>query len=255
MKPYIGITGFTTADEIKLISQAAEKLGLGNDKDYTLMMGFLTSDNRLGNIFKRGHRSPAFNSLANLLSEVPSGVLPVIHHHTYNPDDLGNQMDMMFGMFYENNLCKAIQINIDWPNVDAIKKTKERFPDLDVVLQLPQNALDVSVDDIVSKASAYEGLVSYVLIDPSAGAGLDYDQSKAVVLLNALDAAVPSAIKGVAGGLCAANVYDQTMEINQKYLKPYFVDAEGKLRTSDWQSLDIGKCVNYLANAKSALTK
>ena len=44
MKPYIGITGFKFVEEVLRISSAADKLGLGNDKEYTLMLGFLTAD-------------------------------------------------------------------------------------------------------------------------------------------------------------------------------------------------------------------
>jgi len=255
MKPYIGITGFKSLHEVKSISRAADLLGLGNNKEYALMMGFLTSDNRLRELTKESHRSPAFADLPELLSAVPDSMFPVIHHHTDHPEQLGDQLSTIFNVLYGENLCRAVQINIDWPDTDILKQTKERFPDLDIVLQLPQNALNVPVDGLVSKASEYAGLVSYILIDPSAGAGINYDSSKAVNVLNRLNDAIPSTINGVAGGLCAKNVFDQTTDIVSGYANKFFIDAENKLRSDDWLSLDIGKCMHYLSEAKLALER
>lgn len=255
MKPYVGITGFTSGIEVELISQFAQRLNFGNDKDYTIMLGFLTSDSRLSNIVKSGTRSPAFADLENLLSLVPDNLLPAIHYHTKDNDSLGDSLIGMFNLFYEQNLCRTVQLNVLWPNVDGLKKAKDVFPDLDIVLQLSHNALNLCENDLLSKVESYGRLVSYVLIDPSGGLGIDYDEGNSLDLLNKLDGILPLPIKGVAGGLSPENVFDRTSNINSNYKNAFCIDAEGKLRSEDNLSLDIGKCINYLSQARLALDK
>ena len=253
MKPYIGITGFTSVDEIRSISSAAVKLGLGNDKDYTLMMGFLVSDSRIKNPLKRSTRSPAYVDLVNLLSHVPEDMLPVIHYDTSNKNDLSEQIIGLFDVLYEHNYSRTVQLNISWPDIGEIRKVKNTFPDLDVVVCLTNKMLRTPEDELVSRMGAYEGWVSYVLIDPSGGYGLDFDEIQTTFLLSKLDKVMPTSIKGFAGGLDYTNVFDKVKRISSNYGLPFFIDAEGKLRTEDHLSLDVGNCVNYISNALLAL--
>lgn len=254
IKPYIGITGYKTAAEVTSGLLLADWLGLSNKNEYTFMMGFLTSDKRMINPSTAGKQSPARDSLSSLLEIAAVGdIMPTLHYYSEDQDNLGKNLITLFDGLYDKNLSRAVQLNMKWPSIDGIKQAKDKMPDLDIILQLPKRAMDMSEDNIAQKVSDYAGLVSYVLIDPSGGLGIDYDESSVLSLLKKLDDVLPSIPKGVAGGLGPLNAYERLSSLASKYDGSLICDAQGKLRSSNKFSLETEKSKLYALGAITAL--
>lgn len=254
MKPYIGITGFKTVDEVVAAGNA---FGAHPVDGYVPMFGIASSAKRLADKRTGGEQTPAVQDIPALLTHVPNGSLPMLHYHTTNKDTLIAEVEDLFliGDVYAHGLCRAMQLNMDWPSPRSLEKVLGCFPDMAIVLQLPKRAMGgLTAETIATKAHDYEGLVQYVLIDPSGGKGIDFDEHATMDLLHALDAALPSVTLGVAGGLSGDNVGQRVSTIRQTYTKSFCIDAQGKLRCSNNLAIDPAKAQHYIQTATHALS-
>ena len=244
MKPYIGITGFKTTEQIDFAAKEFEK-----NNAYG-MFGFLTSSKRLANKEIEGKQSPAVKQLDFLVSMVPKNQLAMLHYHTQEQGTMVDEVKTLMTNMYQNNLCKAIQLNMPWPQKESIDQLLQTFPELQIVLQLPTRATgDLEPEEIAKKASTYDSLVTYALIDPSGGKGVEFDIQNATTLMNYLHQAMPTTTIGVAGGFSPQNVEARVQEIQKHYAEPFFIDAQGRLRTEDKKSLDKTKVGEYIKAA------
>src|SRR3989338_32141 len=140
-KPYIGITGFKIPAEInetvKLFDLYLQK------NDYTAMFGFLVSNKRLTDFNAKGEKSPAIKDLNELTSLVPKKYLPMMHYYTNNKNNLADEVAILFNHnnMYHNNNCRALQINMDWPEINQIGTIKSTFPKMKIVMQIPNMAM------------------------------------------------------------------------------------------------------------------
>src|SRR3989344_168917 len=140
-KPYVGITGFKTKTEIDEISRTWEEQG--RDLGYKFMFGFICSAKRLKEKEKSGTESPSINDLPILTGITPRFGLPMIHYYTPNRERLSQELQEVFstGKMYEQGFCRAVQLNMTWPDPDQIQEVKKEFPNLEIVLQLPKETL------------------------------------------------------------------------------------------------------------------
>lgn len=247
MRPYVGITGYTTKDQIDAIALTCSGQGF-SDGRYTAMFGFLCHAKQLGLPKFAGPRNPAVVDLESLLGAVPQWAVPMIHFDTQNHARLKEDLSALFGLArqYVDRRCKALQLNVEWPRPTDIQKVKEMLPGLEVVLVIGDKRYK-SVDEQVSRASEYKGLVEYCLVDPSAGAGQDLDIPRTLELMHGCSESLPGTLIGNAGGYCSANVAPRLREFHSRYGKPFFIDAEGKLLTH--KGLDIDECQMYIREA------
>jgi phosphoribosylanthranilate isomerase len=246
-KPYIGITGFTTKEEINTIyNQFLNNNYSQIDSNYTIMIGIISSNNRLKKL-NEGKRSPDINQLNEILKVVPKNPMPAIHYFTRNPNNLASEIKQLYSYKEIYNNCQALQINLAWPDPNQIRKIKEEFKDMKIILQLPHKALDD-----ISRATDYKNLADYCLIDPSGGLGKEITNVN-IELLNNLKQNLPNTILGIAGGLDQYNIRDIITKSNQIYKHNFSIDAEGRLRTNNDKYLDYNKTNNYIKNTIEAI--
>jgi hypothetical protein len=245
-KNYVGVTGFKTKEDVLHIADVARNLGYPNDK--TVMFGILCSSKYLDTPDVAGRLSPPLNQTAEIAKRVPNWAIPMMHYHTKERAFFNE----VYRLFSQNNLydsCKAVQLNIDWPNLNDMSKIKNCFPALDIVLQIPKRATDgLSMNELQQKVSEYSEFADYALIDPSGGRGIDFDIEKGIETILAIDSVLPNTLIGIAGGFDGSNVRERLQQISNKYKKEFFIDAEGKLMTEN--TLDYAKVNTYLENAR-----
>lgn len=256
-KPYVGITGLKTVEEVDAVNVIFQKNGFDQNFSHLPMYGFIVTDKRLADMTKEGTQSPKFVDLPLLASLSPSTTLPMMHYYTENKDHLADEIEQVFsyGGMYRSGDCRAVQLNIDWPHLKQIEKIKTLFDKMAIVLQLPARAMEgKTATEIAHQAKDYDGFVSYALIDPSGGLGLDFDLERSLELMNSLYHAMPNTQIGVAGGFSGENVEERIRALRGRYIEPFCIDAQGKLRDDhDKGKLDFEKVQQYVQGAARVL--
>jgi len=282
---YIGITGLKTIKEVlKAVSLFKNRKVNCNYYYYYCddnecgckglitphkqMLGFLVSDKRLQDPNSEGTQSPALKHLNDLIdcavamAEQRNDIcIPMIHYYTQNRDKLAEEISKVFTPLYER--CKAVQINIAWPDISQIEKIKQEFPELHIVLQLNKEAMDKAKgEELIQRAKEYEKLIEYILIDSSGGKGVEFDVEKCAEIVYALTINFTNKNIGIAGGFDGDNVEQRVWAIYKKLQtaetirEPLFcIDAQGKLRTPDKEAIDTAKMEKYIRKAMLAFRK
>lgn len=247
MRPqrYIGITGFMSREEVDGVLSV-----LSDERETLVMIGGLVSAKTLQDgQSKWPKRYPEPNTLGKIFPSYRN-VLNLIHFNTRNQDRL------LFDMNWTQDLagpnCHGFQLNIAWPDKKVLEQYKKgsMFRNKTIVLQCGAKAMKEagSPFNVGMRLRDYEGLVDYVLIDPSGGLGKEFNPEDAraafyYIRENARDS---NAIGlGIAGGLHAGNLG------NLQSMLPDFefsIDAEGKLRDGN-DNLDIAAAQAYLRAA------
>ena len=246
MRPYIGITGLKTTDDIKKITGIFDKNCL-DSSGFEGMMGFLCDTRNIEDTKREGKRSPSLENLARLIEAVPSRYMGMVHYHTKNHDDLYAESIKLreYVPGFQN-----IQYNVDWPSIRQLEKIRHEICE-NIVLQLPARAIEHLDNKQVARITqAYDGLASYVLIDMSGGKGIEMDEEKTADLVHELSKKLMHTTIGVAGGLSAENVASKVGIIKKGAgIERFCIDAEGRLRTDDILSIDMNKAENYILSA------
>ena len=242
MNRYIGITGFKAAEEVHFCDSVAK------GKEPMLMYGILTSQKSIHSPELEGSRRPAMTKVQEILSTVPEYALPMIHHCSDNRN-ISEEISRIFSYdsIYDKELVKALQLNQRLPEIKELEKIKGKYDGLQMVLQLepPDLANPQETGKIVKN---YDGIIEYIIIDPSRGAGKELDLDNTLEVLLALDT---KAIPVIAGGLNPGNVADVIQFFRKKYGDNFCIDAEGRLR-EDPNYLSRNLAGNYIRNALKA---
>lgn len=201
-------------------------------------------------------RYPAFSDVPKMLDAAGDNVLTMIHYDSRQEDTLAEQLNKIF----REVKCRAVQLNIPWPDVKQIKRAKYIFPDLKIVLQLSREMMQGrSPDEIASKMNQYGDSVSYVLIDPSGGSGIPFAPQDIVPIFLKLKEKTNLTL-GFAGGFDGDNVGKRVQQlINLTGTDMFCIDAESGLRDKFSDSygddiLNLDKVRNYL-QASSIILK
>ncbi|MFH0987851.1 MAG: hypothetical protein V1763_00580 [Parcubacteria group bacterium] len=242
LKPYIGITGFMSPDEVERIMNVVRIDGNRN-----LMVGVLASSKTLHG-FKNKYpgRYPSVRRIKDIFFQRPA-MLNLIHYSTDAPETLAAQLGKL--MQWGGNKVHGFQLNVAWPSVAEIREHKRRYPATTIVLQVGKHAMelvDSSPNACAERVAQYDGVVDYVLIDPSGGRG---EPLSVVTARDYLSAIRNHGIKMglvVAGGLCAATL--SRIKPLIKEFPDLSIDAEGRLRTPD-DHLDIEAAIAYWQSA------
>lgn len=280
MKPksYIGITGFNTVAQVKELNTRLNSYPFGY-----FMYGVTCSNKRLLDPTSSGKTSPSLNELPKILEEVPKHHLPMVHYFSSNEKTLHEEV---VALFEYCDLACGLQLNATWPHPEQIRhiqqKLSNRYPSkrtswehVPITLQLPKSVLELSNNDIITGLQQYEGLISYALIDPSGGEGIDVDLKRASELLQWMQTSLETITPGVAGGFGHDNVAARIKELRnisrchscqQDVVKDFCIDAQGKLRTDEeiravyprmatvkkQSILSVDKAITYINNALHA---
>lgn len=259
-KAYVGITGPVNIQETRDICKEFSEAGYSMESPHIPMIGFLISYKTLNGQPTGNKRYPPANTLLNLLQATNGQVLTMVHYNSREIDTLSNQVAQIFDGVYEKGLCKAIQLNIVWPDINQVARIKEQYPDMQVVFQASHKATDGKTpNQIAQGVRNYGDSISYVLIDPSSGRGMPFDLESSVAIYSELREKCSDLTIGFAGGFTGENVALRLNEILQKIGESNFcIDAEGGLRdkiTSAYGDdlLNIEKVRGYLQSTSSVL--
>jgi hypothetical protein len=260
VKPYVGITGPVNVQETKDICREFSQAGYSMENPHIPMLGFLVSYKTLNGQSTQNRRYPSANSLPELLKATDRQVLTMVHYNSKDIDTLSNQVAQIFEGVYENGLCRAIQLNIVWPDIGQVARIKEQHPEMQVVFQASHKAMDGKTPNQIAKGIYdYRDSISYVLIDPSGGRGMPFNLESSVAIYSELREQCPDLTIGFAGGFSGENVAPRLREILKQIEEDKFcIDAEGGLRdkvTSAYGDdlLNIEKVRAYLQSASSVL--
>ena len=251
--PYIGITGFTTRDEIAAVLDAVPAA-----PGRLLMCGVLLSNALLsGDPSDAPNRCPPPDAIAGIFSDDPR-CLNLIHYRPRPGANLADALARAHQVGGPN--CHGVQINATrgapWPDPTALLEYRTRSQPRRIVLQAGREAM-ASVDGdparLAQRCAEYVGLVTDVLVDASEGLGLPLDAARSAGYLDALADAAPDLGLVVAGGLHADNI-DALLSPLLPRWRHVSIDAEGRLRDAD-DVLDVAAAMAYLGAAMGLLLR
>ena len=279
-QPYLGITGPVTREEVDAL---CKEFSDANYKNYSiqnhstpnppapnqpthlLMLGFLVSYKTLHGQTTTNRRYFSIEQISKLVTGLPPSVLPMIHYNSREMETLAEQVTKIFdeateaGM-YATGLCRALQLNIVWPNAAQVGEIKNKFPAMRLVFQASQKAMEGRTPtEIAEGIRSYGDVFSYVLIDPSGGKGIEFDIQHSLAVYNTVRNKLPDLTVGFAGGFTGDNVTERVEQIAQRIGTKYFcIDAEGGLRdkiTPEYGDdvLNLTKARAYIRNAAKGL--
>ena len=244
MTPYVGITGFTTPEEVGAVIQS-----LSSSPERFLMCGVLLSNALLnGATSDAPGRCPLPGSIAGIFSSDPR-CLNLVHYRPRAEADLAETLARAMAVGGVN--CHGVQINAirgaPWPDPLVLQEFRDRCHPRRIVLQIGREAMksaESRPDEIARRCASYEGIVTDVLVDASEGMGVPLDAQRTIRYLAAIAEAVPGMGLVVAGGLCADNL-DALLSPLLLHWAGVSIDAEGRLRDSD-DKLDVSVAGGYL---------
>lgn len=245
-KPYVGITGFMSQGEVlsvlDVVSSSSHRL---------VMIGVLASQKTvfLGETNKWPNRYPNLGDIAGIFP-VHSLALNLVHYNTKEPETLLEQMLEVTKWGGPN--FEGFQLNVAWPRPQILEKYRCSHGNMKIVLQVGGGAFKKIDDSPIKLAkkivNEYEGLVDYLLLDPSGGHGKLFDSERVREYLVALreEGAERFIGLGVAGGLSPT-----TLNLVEPLIKDFpeiSIDAEGRLRDGD-DKLDVDVAKKYVSKA------
>jgi phosphoribosylanthranilate isomerase len=259
-KAYVGITGPADIPETRAIGKEFSEAGYSMESPHIPMLGFLVSYKTLNGPATQNRRYPPVNSLPDLLRETAGQVLTMVHYNSKERDTLSHQVTRIFDGVYDKGWCRAIQLNLVWPEPEQVARIREHYPAMLIVFQASHKAMEGKTpNQIASGIKDYGDSISYVLIDPSGGRGRPFDLESSVATYSELREQCPELTIGFAGGFTGENIAPRLREILQRVERNDFcIDAEGGLRdkiTSAYGDdlLNIEKVRGYLQSASAVL--
>jgi hypothetical protein len=229
-EPYIGLSGFTSHMQVRNAMTSV----LPRGSQQLVMIGVLVTHETL---HRRGStnyplRYPSPEELGKIfLPDDGYRFLNLLHFATKKPDEL--YCDLCYAQDLAGEYCHGFQLNMPWPEPDTLSYYKKRKNNNTLVLQCGREALEICGNDpaqIAKKVQEYEGLVDYVLIDPSGGEGKPFDPEFVLRCFDELRALRWPSF-GVAGGL-RYKALEPLRNILDRH--PFFsIDAESGLRDAD----------------------
>lgn len=231
LKPYVGVTGPVNVNETNFIRQAFSDAGYSMKGKHIPMIGFLVSYKSLNGIPMKNRRYPKVEDLPQMLEASGSDIYNMIHYNSREPN-LADQVHRIFDRLYSEKLCRSLQLNIVWPDIQQVYLIKKRYPMMDIVFQASHQVIEGrSAKKIAQEISHYGDAIEYVLIDPSGGKGREFDIDKSVSLYSDIREICPQIIIGFAGGFTGENLRGRVNELIKKTGSNGFcIDAEGGLR-------------------------
>ncbi|MEK6950347.1 MAG: hypothetical protein AABX13_01335 [Nanoarchaeota archaeon] len=259
-KAYVGITGPANIPETRAICKEFSEAGYSRDSPHIPMLGFLVSYKTLNGQTTQNRRYPPANSLPDLLRATGGQVLTMVHYNSREIDTLSQQVAQIFDDVYDKSWCRALQLNIVWPDLGQVARIREQYPEMQIVFQASLKAMEGKTpNQIAQKIKEYQDLISYVLIDPSGGRGRPFDLESSVAIYSELKEQCLDLTIGFAGGFTGENLAPRLREILQQIkANDFCIDAEGGLRdkiTSAYGDdlLNIEKVRGYLQSASAVL--
>ena len=239
-KPYIGITGFMTREEVE------KALGcMPFPSRRLLMIGVLANETTMKSYNHEGNgHHPNVENIKNIFVSHPSA-LNMVHYHTKDTDTLFEQLMQLSEMSGQN--LHGFQFNMVWPPKIELKKYYLQYPNHLMVLVIDDRALNAvgnSPELLISKIKEYEGLIDYILLDRSLGYGIPMDTDFMRKYISVLRSTGLGIV--IAGGLSSKTLYKIGSLVRD--FKGLSIDAENNIRNTD-DSLNPDAACDYIYGA------
>lgn len=239
--PYIGVTDFTSSEQILSLAKLFREKGL------QLQAGVMMSYKTLNNIPTQWKDVwPDKSAIKDIFIRNPY-VLNTLHYADYDG------VDVLRNLIEATKYCgpnlDAIQLDMIWPTVTDIRAYRAAFPDIKIILQVGSKAFEMVENCLVQALSGYP--IDYVLLDMSGGRGIQINVDGLRPAIEAIRAALPEMKIAVAGGLGPHNVLE-LKDLVTAYPQ-ISLDAQSKVRPSGSSKdpVDWGMAGDYVEKALS----
>lgn len=235
MQPYIGITDFTSIDQVRKFLKIREEARETNPRNNfpQLAVGVMATRHTLAEIESEFiDVFPTPQEISQIFRMRHAGILNVLHYADYR--DIIPFDDVLTAIETGGQLLHAIQLDMTWPNSSHISRIRRFFPRLDIIIQIGRRAFElVSFDPtkLVKTVDQYpESSRVRFLLDLSMGEGKPLSSKVLLPFIHLLKEKWPLIKLGVAGGLGPETVH-LAEDIVQCY-SDIGIDAQGQLRRS-----------------------
>jgi hypothetical protein len=187
-KPFIGIRGVRTVEEVETIKEILNQTGF-TTLPYTATIGIHVRREMPYTSRLAPHWDPSLKGLDTILRSVGPTATPIIKYKTDHAADMPKVHEQVRQLFNGYKIdghtiqdsCSTVQINaareeltpprnVVWLKAFQLKAIKNAG--IDIILQLNHAAINGrDPDDLARKLKEFEGLVSYAIIDPSGDSG------------------------------------------------------------------------------------
>ena len=247
-RPYIGITGFRTPDQVEQLFKVFKALK-PLQSDRLFHVGVMTSRKMLRGL--QTEFADAFPAVAEIAPIFRSDLTYNCLHYTdrgFDPDLCRNLCDAMQagGMGLD-----ALQLDLTWPNPGDVANAlhiSRKIPD--VILQVGNAAFERIADNpdlLVERLFEYKTFIHRVLLDKSMGKGKTMDPEFLKPFLRAIRKAYPHLLLVVAGGLGTDTAYLIEQFVEEFPEISFDVEAGVRKSRSNMDPIDLNLCSRYLA--------
>ncbi|MBI2064827.1 MAG: hypothetical protein HYT62_02095 [Candidatus Yanofskybacteria bacterium] len=174
-------------------------------------------------------------------------VLNTVHFaDLYRPREAQTLLDdLELIVEYGGEHLHAIQLDVTWPDPDEIDKFKEAHPELKIILQIGQTALNEAGKDpqkVVELLDRYGDSIDFVLLDMSMGKGKNMESEGLLPLLRLIQKELPGLGLAVAGGLGPDSM--EPLEPVAKEFPGISIDAQGRLKPPGAKADSLGHIIS-----------
>lgn len=241
-KPYIGITGFTSDNQINPIlvnrnisPEFAKRL---------LMVGVSVNPETLQGIQSPApRRYPKMKVIDSIFSDDPR-CLNLVHLSIYDRNDLFHDMVSITKKFTKN--FHGFHLNVVWPDLIHLEKYKTLYPDMTIGLGIGHSSIkdsDWSCEKIFKDVESYGGFLDYVFIDVDKETKDFFSNGVLELLLKKLSK-LDYLNLGISGDFDSSDVQRRLLSLVQTF--PHLsINAGSALRTGE-DDLDVNEVRKYL---------
>lgn len=251
MNPYIGITDFTSFDQVVQMREVFRGHKPTSSRR-VLHVGVMMSYKTLNDVETKWSRAfPRKEAIADIFRPNGDDVYYCLHYADYDQDT--KFTDLARGLEYAGPFVNAIQLDMSWPDPGVVASgVHASCKQIEVILQVGKNAIEEANNDpieVVRRLEDYDGVIHRVLLDKSMGKGLGMDANGFILFARAIKNRYPGLGLVAAGGLGPDSL--NLVEPLVKEFPELSIDAQGRLRPSGnaLDPIDWSMAGNYLVKA------
>lgn len=232
MNPYIGITDFTSFEQVmRMLEVFGSHKPPGSQR--VLHVGVMMSFKTLNGIETKWSKAfPPKETIVDIFRPTDEEVYYCLHYADY--DHSTKFTDLARGLEYAGTLVNALQLDMPWPDPGVVASgVHTSRKQIEVILQVGKIAIEEAGNDpaeVVRRLEGYEGVIHRVLLDKSMGRGLGMDAVGLIPFARAISERFPKIGLVAAGGLGPDSI--NLVEPLAKEFPDLSIDAQGKLRPS-----------------------
>jgi hypothetical protein len=245
-KPFIGITGVSSIIESEWLLDMAKVFS--DYRMHTINTGILISEETFKGNPPKIQRYPEIDIAYKILYTLSSSFQTAIHYNSRSERPIHEQIQALFekNYLYEKRICRYVQLNIGKPNHTELTKIKTKFPELQLIIQVPlwleEYRNPQKISDFIRE---YSSCVSFFILDPSGGRGKEMGKEHEHIFQYLAEQEFSAENFVFAGGLSGKNLFSTISKIKRTFPhKNFSIDAEGKLRGGKHQGKKVGDQIN-----------